>query len=805
MCAATSEWPSSSLPAPRTRLIGREAEIAVARDFLIEAAAPLLTLTGPGGVGKTHLALAIARDVAGAFADGIVWVDLAPLSDPEHVLTAIATAVGSARPDDGRLMDHVATALRQRQCLLLLDNCEHVVAAAAVVVRDLLTLCLAVQVLATSRAPLRVRGEQVLGVAPLAVTCGDAPSRDEVAASAAGRLFIERARAVQPSFALTDDNAAAVATLCRRLDGLPLAIELAAARANVLSPDTLVQSLRGPGSALDHGLRDLPPRQQTLAATLAWSYALLDDGAQALFRRLAVFLGGFTLNTALALRPGYQSVQESLICLTTLVDQNLVARLGGDGTPRFTLLETIRTFAWERLDAHGEVEETQDAHAAHILELVGRFHPYLAAAPEPADWTAKRLEIGDANFRAALTRLVAAGRAEASLHLAIALAGAWESRVTPHEGRSWLEWCLAHSPETDSTARGHALAGLAQMYWLQGRYAQAMSLAEASLAIAERLADPGVAADATHVAGNIALSQHDYARARTLMSEAARFWQQAGHRYMEGQALQVLAGAEHGLGDDHAAMQHVTEALSLLRAVGQGRETPALARLGRITRDLGDDHAAALAYRDMLPLCWANGSRFGLAQAFAGLGEIASRLGQADIAAVLVGVIDALVREAGAERIPAAQMNFDRAATAAEAALGAVRFRELREAGQRLRWEDAISLAGMVTPRPPGEGGPPAPWIASIISADTESTGMGRPILTGMARPAAAPSPIMALTNREQDVLVLLSKRLTDGEIASHLSISRKTVSNHVSSILAKLGAANRREAAAIAVRHGLR
>ncbi|MEZ4562076.1 MAG: AAA family ATPase [Thermomicrobiales bacterium] len=740
MCAATPERLSSSLPAPRTRLVGREAEIAAASAFLLEAAVPLLTLTGPGGVGKTHLSLAIAQHVVSAFADGVVWVDLASLSDPNHVQTAITTAIGSTSYDDGQPMDQLTATLHAQQCLLLLDNCEHVLAVTAEIVQTLLKRCPAVQVLTTSRAPLRLRGEQVLEVSPLAVPGRDAPSGDEVAASASGHLFVERARAVRPSFTLGDDNAAAVATLCRRLDGLPLAIELAAARANVLSPEALVLSLDGSWSVLDHALRDLPPRQQTLEATLSWSYALLDNATQVMFRRLAVFLGGFTLEAAQALRPGHQSIQDSVVSFTTLVDYNLVSRLGGDGVPRFTMLETIRAFARERLEAAGEDADVQDAHATYILGLVDQFHPYLAAAPEPIDWTAKRMEIGDGNFRAALTRLAATGRAEAALHLAIALACAWESGVTPHEGRSWLEWSLAQSPETDSAARGHALAALAQMYWLQGRYTQAVRLADVSLAIAERLAAPGLVADATYVAGNIALSQHDFPRARILMAAAAQYWKQLGNRILEGQALQVLAGAEHGLGEDAAAMQHVAEALTLLRTVGKGWETGALARLGRITRDLGDDHAAAAAYREMLPLCQASGSRFGLVQAFAGLGEIASRRGQADIAAVLIGVIDGLVREAGAERIPAAQVNFDRAVTTAGAALGAASFSELRQAGQRLRWDEAIALAGMVTTHPGSGVGPTEPGMANAAVVAAMGTGANLPNLAGRLRPDVAPS-----------------------------------------------------------------
>ncbi|MFN8590474.1 MAG: LuxR C-terminal-related transcriptional regulator [Thermomicrobiales bacterium] len=805
MTAAHMPRSSGWLPLPRSRLIGRDAERAAAREWLLTDSVPLLTLTGPGGVGKTRLALAVAQEVTDQFADGVTWIDFAPMTEAALIPITIAAAVGVTRSPGDRTVEDLVAALRPGQRLLLLDNCEHFATEIAALMHELLTTCPALQVIATSRAALRIRQEQVLPVPPLAVPDIDAVSRESVACSPAVHLFLERARATQPAFDMTDRNAPAIAALCRRLDGLPLAIELAAARIDVLTPETLVAALRGgQEDVLSQGARDLPDRQRTLETTIAWSHSLLDEPTQRLFRRLAVFSGGFTLAAAQAVGSDDQSPGKTVDRLATLVGQNLVYRSEGESQARFSMLETIHAYAWKRLETSGEREALQDAHAAFILQLADQFYPHVAGSPDRPDWTAKRIAIGDANVRAALIRLAETGQAEGVLRLAIAMAGVWESQVAPHEGRSWLEWGLARSPETDSVARGHALAGLALMHWLQGHYEAAASLADASLAVGERLGDSGVVADAAYVLGNVTLSQHDYARSRPLMDRARRLWQESGHRYLEGQALQVLAGAEHGLGDDESAMRHVTESVELLRAVGRGRETGALARLGRITRDRGDDRVAALAYHEMIPLCEASGSRFGTIQALAGLGEIASRRGQAELAAVLVGAIDTVVRMAGATRIPAAQVNFDRTVAAATAALGALRFHQLRDAGRRLRWADAVELARRVAIPPPRENGFDPEWLTTIDLPAAAASTPGSDLLMDLLPSRIEQTPAVDLTNREQQVLTLLCQRKTDDEIAATLFISRKTASNHVSRILDKLGAGNRREAAAIAVRTGL-
>ena len=325
MATSASALPPGSSPIPRTRLIGREAERAAAQAYLIDEAVSLLTLTGPGGVGKTRLALTIAQDVTASFADGLAWVDLAPVMDPTLAPATLAAALEFVPSPDRPIAAELARHLRTRQTLLLLDNCEHLASAVADLVAVLLAACPAVQVLATSRAALKLRDERQLPVDPLPVPPPDVSSLAAVAENAAVRLFAERARAVRPAFRLDDANAETVAALCRHLDGLPLAIELAAARMTVLSPEALLAQMADPLRLLRGGARDAPARQQTMRDTIAWSYGLLRPEGQTLFRRLAVFVGGFALDAAAAVSQSPSDVGiDTLEGLTALADHHLV-------------------------------------------------------------------------------------------------------------------------------------------------------------------------------------------------------------------------------------------------------------------------------------------------------------------------------------------------------------------------------------------------------------------------------------------------------------------------------------------------
>src|SRR5215217_2524825 len=592
-----------SLPIRRTRLIGRESEINSARRFLLEDAVPLLTLTGSGGTGKTRLALAIAGDVAAHFADGVEWVDLAPLADPALVPAAVAATLGVRPSSDDPIEDALIYALHPRQTLLLFDNCEHLLDATADLVGSLLAHCPALQVLATSRAPLHLQAEQHLPVDPLPLP-EDGASHSAVVQNEAVQLFCERTRAVQPTFALTEANAATVAALCRQLDGLPLAIELAAARSTILSPEALLAQMSDRLRLLTHGARDVPARQRTIAATIAWSYDLLEADAQAFFRRLAVFVGGFTLGAAEAVAASPSDAKHnSIATLDALVAQGLVRRLHDQAEPRFTMLDTIRAFGLELLDATGERDLYQDAHAAYFIAFAERADRLLDGGVEPVDRVLQRMAVEQANIHAALTRLAAAGDADGALRLASAMAIAWHFHMNLREGRQWLEWALSHTPETATVTRGRALAGLSLTLWVQGHYEHAQSRAEASLAIADHLNDNEVAAHAIHELGLVAVSLGHRARARSLFEQALDLWRALDRRAFEAFALFLLARIAHEEGDLTTAARRAAEALTLFREIGHATGAAStLIRLGYLAHDQGDDRGAAVAFVEALAL-----------------------------------------------------------------------------------------------------------------------------------------------------------------------------------------------------------
>ena len=684
------------LPVPLTPLLGRDDDLVRLAELLGGAACRLLTLVGPGGTGKTRLALALAGRLRDNFAAGAVFVDLSPLGDPPLVLPAIADALKVREAGGQPLLDRVKDALRDQPLLLVLDNFERVVDAAPVVA-DLLVGCARLIVLVTSRIPLRLRGETEFLVAPLATPdLAHLPDPAAVAAYPAVALFRDRVLAVRPDFAITATNAAEIAAICVRLDGLPLALELAAARTRILAPDALLARLTKSLGVLTGGARDLPTRHHTLRDTIAWSYALLPPAERALFARLGIFAGGWTLEAAAAVcDPDGALGVDPLDGLEVLVAQSLARPTHGPGDePRFGMLETIRDFAWERLEASGEVEALRRRHAAHFLALAEVAGPQLVG-PEQAAWTG-RLDRDLDNLRAALAWARERGEAGTGLRLAGALGRFWGERGHIAEGRAWLEEALALSGAAGEPAavRARAFYAAGVLANLQGDQAWARRWLDRSIACSRDAADLVGAVRALNSMGGVMYDAGDLAGAVTYYEECLALLSTANEHGEVARALGNLGEALYHLGDLAGAAARYEEALMHARRAGRDDVTAyVLGNLGNVARQRGDLAGAMGLHREALERKRALGARRQIAISLDDLACLAAAKGQAARAAHLLGATQALRAAIGSPRPIPEQRAVEQVVAGVRAALGEEAWAAAFAAGLALPMEGAIAFA----------------------------------------------------------------------------------------------------------------
>ncbi|HEX2741184.1 MAG TPA: tetratricopeptide repeat protein [Rubrobacter sp.] len=766
-----------NLPLELSSFVGREREISQVRGVMGDAR--LLTLTGPGGCGKTRLALRVAADLAGSgerFGDGAWWVDLSSLSDPSLVPSTVASAFGVREAPDRTPTEALAAFLEAKSPLLVLDNCEHLVEACATLGDVLLRSCSGLKIMATSREPLGVAGEISWPVPPLALPD---PNRrlnaQDLLRYSAVRLFVERARAASFGFSFTEENASVVAALCARLDGMPLAIELAASRVRVLSLRQILERLDDRFRLL-RGSRTSVPRHKTLEATIDWSHELLSEEEKILFRRLSVFAGGWTLAAAEEVCADDGIAEDEILeLLSSLVDKSLVlaSQVEGSGEAHYRMLQTIQQYAAQRPGEPGDAEAVGRRHAEYFLSLAERAEPALAG-PEQAAWM-ERLEEEHDNLRAALGWFEEKGEAERGLRLAAASLRFWWLHGHLSEGRTYLETLLDRpGAQVRDEVRAEALQVLGRMIYLHADYIDggwevARCRLEESLRIYRRLGNERGVADVRQSLGRVYPELGERRAAFTFLEESLEIERRLENGSGIARSLFNLGYARLLDGDLPSARSYFEEGLRIFRKLDDGFWINAsLVHLGFIDCEEGElarARAKFIHMNEVLPLVQFP---WGTTYTLEGFARLAAAEGQPVRALLLGGATAELRRTFGVAIGPTRRAGFRRSLKPAWQALGDEDGKAAWDKGRTMTLEEALALA-LEEPekkpdRPPG----------SILSA------------------------------REVEVLSLVAEGLSDAEVAKMLYISPRTVGNKLHGAYRKLGVGNRTAAVKKAAELGL-
>ncbi|HST03827.1 MAG TPA: tetratricopeptide repeat protein [Chloroflexia bacterium] len=770
-----TSFPTQRLPSPATPLIGREKEVADVRALLGRAAVRLLTLTGPGGIGKTRLALAVCEAEGGEFPDGVYYVPLAQVADSSLVLPAVAQGLGvrevSTSGGKSSIRAQLQKLIGRQKLLLVLDNFEQVIAAATDIAL-LLDGCPNLKVLVTSREGLHLSAEYQYPVPPLALPdLQNLPPLSFLAHIEAVRLFVTRALAVLPDFALTGNNALAIASICHRLDGLPLAIELAAARVRLLPPIAMLARLERLLPLLTGGSVDTPARHRTLRAAIAWSYDLLEPGEQQMFRRLTIFVGGFTLDAVPALYMSddgerQPSLEDILQTLASLLDKSLLRRSPtATEQDRLYMLATIREYAREQLVANNEEEAVKRAHAAYYLALAEEAEIEMIGPHEPA-WLA-RLEQEHDNLRAALTWAIDSANLEMGARLATSLWGFWLIHGYISEGRRWMDSLLAPERILPPALRGRVLNGAGRLALRQGDYAAAETMLQTSLTIRHNLADTRGEMEVLANLGLAAIYQDDLVKAQSYFERSLSGWRLLGDKRGMVIALNRLGLALRYQGDFNAAAKLYEECKTL---AGQLHATyfiaAALHNLGQMEHHRGNDIRAHSLLAESLVLVQQLGDRPSISQFLADMAGVWATQGQPERSALLFGASQVLRDNMGVIMYQAQRRAYEQDVAYGAAQLDAATWEAAWARGRLMSLDDVYAIAVEDLPSPPRDN--------------------------------------FDLTARELEVLRLLVAGLTYAQIAEQLLLSFHTVHAHLRTSYSKMGVTSRGQAARFAIEHGL-